>query len=670
MSEALSIPFDDQSEFAALEDRARADVLRWLGIVDRVENFNGSRTKAFVAVGDEFGCSPKTVEARFYRFVKAGRCWRALINRAKFKKPEHGGGLPPLFVDWWKGLVEEHQRNGTVKTAHGALRRRLDAWEAGDESKAIPGFPRPPKRRRGSMPRGMSYKNLNSPRYLPTAIEKAARRQGSRSVALFLPSNISTRVGLRPGEIVYIDDRWYDLKVYSDRNRKPQRPVGFLACDHLTACHPDYCWGVQEWDVEEEKRRTLTRVELTWFVLKMLSFSVGYRRDGSTQYVGEKGAAFLPKPIQDGIIRATGGKFKFRTSGGFGDPVFTELLFHGQHGGNPRFKAPVESCFNLGHNEFSPLLGQVGKDPNHCPEEVVGMDSYAVTIWKLCQSLPPEIASLLISPYLTTTEFGRAAMEIHERINRRPEHTLEGWAESGFVRKMIRASRASENWLSCDEVARLPAPEREKFALAAGDPDCVSPERMTPREAWETRRSSDFAYLDLAAWPVVLPHDPAAGFAYATKVSKKGTIRVGNKRGGEALEYWADIPTAAGDKTTLREGRELLVFANPLAPEFAPCTDLRGRAVGVLELRPRPCASDIDGRLREQGRINATKSALLRNARLRSEGLAATRAAEIEHNRALMQLGSRHDPKAKKPAKRRALERKAEELLEQLEGEE
>src|SRR6185295_476494 len=104
------------------------------------------------------------------------RGWRGLINRARHPK-DRGVGLPQQFVQFWRGILEDHQRDRTGKAAFRQLTMQWRAWRAGDDSLAIPGYelPPPPDVSTG-FPRGWSIPNLR--RHGLKKYEKALRHQG------------------------------------------------------------------------------------------------------------------------------------------------------------------------------------------------------------------------------------------------------------------------------------------------------------------------------------------------------------------------------------------------------------------------------------------------------------------------------------------------------------
>jgi hypothetical protein len=87
-------------------------------------------------------------------------------------------------------------------------------------------------------------------------------------------------------------------------------------------------------------------------------------------------------------------------------------MFEGARKGNYRFKGAIESFFNLVRNETAMLPGQVGKDRDHSPEQMVGLERYNNQLLKAAAELKPEEAARLKFPVLEWNEWTGRAMSL------------------------------------------------------------------------------------------------------------------------------------------------------------------------------------------------------------------------------------------------------------------
>jgi hypothetical protein len=99
------------------------------------------------------------------------------------------------------------------------------------------------------------------------------------------------------------------------------------------------------------------------------------------------------------------------------------------------------------------LPGQVGKDRDHCPEELYGRERENERLLKAAELLGPSKRQLLRYPGLLWSQFQLLAMEIYRRINARTEHDLEGWEKSGHVANEWRLD-PSLPWMPTDQIPR------------------------------------------------------------------------------------------------------------------------------------------------------------------------------------------------------------------------
>lgn len=245
---ALSIiPSSDTLTFAKLPDSVKDEVQLWTKIIGEIDAAK-SKSKAFAEIAKRYPASKSlsaaNIRTKYYAFQRDG--WKALINKAKLPRnnvvaPNTPGGQPVQFVEFWKGLQENYQRNSRA-----AYRELIRRYRNGDQ---IPGIGNwrnvwidsngtmPPEKvpMNPPLPQGWGERNLM--RYKPTQFELTAARIGRSAAAEFRPLVYTTRVGMRPGQVYVFDDVWHDNKVnYLGMNRMAMRPLEFSCLDLFSGC--------------------------------------------------------------------------------------------------------------------------------------------------------------------------------------------------------------------------------------------------------------------------------------------------------------------------------------------------------------------------------------------------------------------------------------------------
>ena len=237
---------------------------------------------------------------------------------------------------------------------------------------ALPGYDTPPPAGPAGYPCGWCEDNVL--RMRPDAYALSLARQGSKQAAGYLPSILKTRVGTRFGQVVFFDDQDYDLKVAPrGMSQRTIRPQGFNCLDYLSGCFMHHAIRLRWWDKDNDQYRTLTSADFTWFVVSYLQRH-GYRQDGAgTTFVFEHGTAtgYNNRSLStyggynnfdEALTCVSHGCIRVERSGLFNQPAFANLLFRPQSSGNPNFKAPLESMFNLVRNRMAALPGATGRN--------------------------------------------------------------------------------------------------------------------------------------------------------------------------------------------------------------------------------------------------------------------------------------------------------------------
>lgn len=564
---------------------AKRDMESWQAdMVAMRDAVGGLRGKVARRIATRRNVSLSSVQQKFYAWSKEG--WMALLNKARVKP---SAVLPATFVEFWRGLIDGHQRRKTtVKQAFRTLCAQLEKWERdgghADSEYAIPGYLTPPRRTQTTrLPLGWSYDTLN--KLKPSAAERTLRSIGTKAYSMHLPPTRASRIGMAVGEVIFFDDEQPDVYVnFVGTNRKAMRPLCFHALDFVSG--KNVGMGARPQILGEEGRvKSLTLRQFEWFVVWQL-MSRGYRADGTgTTLVGELGTAKFSDIFSNALRMATDGKVSTDASGRFGDPAFRGMLYEGQSTGNFRFKAPLESWFNLYRNNMSALPGATGRNRDEAPEESTGLIRANTWFLKQLEELSPERRSLLVSPILEWGAFVSLSTDLIRRINDRRDHSIKDYAALNFTVPLLNMD-GREFPLLPDRLLAMSEPERAKLEiLTASGHARIS--NMSPSEVWAQHAAG---FRKLRGWHV--PALMAEDSARIIKVTKQFELVVDDQDlGSDPLAY---IATAAidqhGRKICLDRGEEYLCYLNPYdAGTMQVCEasgSRRGAWIGEVALNP------------------------------------------------------------------------------------
>jgi hypothetical protein len=566
----FAIPDRDTGEFCRLPAEVRQDIRRLLTTFERIhvaENkITACKVQAITFQGRR-GFSPSSLYRKYYAYL-SGWNWREIMDKAK-AGPDYWAlaeavGLSFEFLEYWRQLCQENQRK--CRPAWRKLIRQWQAWFAGDRKSAIAGYDRCPGPDPATgRPRGWEYSNLM--RHKPTKFELKAARQGRSAAAEHRPLVFTTRAELRVGQYYVFDDFWHDFKVRVLGQHHAQRLLQFHALDLFSACN--FARGykpVLENEMTGAQER-LKEAEMVFLVTHVLE-TFGYR-DSGTVLVVEHGTAAIRADLEAKIADLTGDKVKVERSGMEGASAFAGM-YAGRSKGNYRFKAALESLGNLIHNETADIRqipGQTGSNARlNCPEELHGREREHDALVRAMAALPPERAALLRLPFL---EFGEAVWisnAIHDRINDRTEHELEGWLEAGLTAKEWRMA-PDQLWLSAQQLLGLPVEQRQAIeSYITSQPALTNVRKLSPAEVFAqgrdrlTRLSAPKAALLLyecgAGFGVLDPHEATVAdrlIEFEDKALGPGPHR-----------YLADVRLPGRPVQPLPEGEKFLALVNPL----------------------------------------------------------------------------------------------------------
>ena len=619
---------DDQEAFSRLDEGIRARVATRLEWISKIrEAAWGVKGEVTEKASKALGLSVPTITREVRKYEEKG--WRGLMDH----RGGNGKSVPEEFADYVKRLHLQCQRSTTGREVQRMLMERLKLWkQTGDSKHAIPGYDEPPPITASGFPFGWSEDNIRAMRPDKHALTLA--RQGSKGAAGYLPSILKTRVGLHFGQVVFFDDQDYDVKIAPrGSSQRAIRPQGFNCLDYLSGCFLHHVTRLRWWDKENDQFRTLTQQDFTWFVISFLQ-RYGYRRDNhGTTFVFEHGTAtgYNNRELltfggfsnfDEALAAVSHGCIRVERSGLFNQPTFAGMLFRPQSSGNPNFKSPLESMFNLVRNRMAALPGATGRNRDLAPAEQYGVDHYTGQLLKLWDRLDARHRDLIRFPVMTAEEFGDITRTLYEAINARDDHRLEGWEKLGFVAPQFRFTADERSpWLTRAEVADLPDEARALILSRMETPGHMRPHTLSPIEVARAH-AGELTKLPDHAIPLLIPTQ----WARPATVKENRTIAIKDQLlGPEAFEYLCRIEDRDGARV-LQPGMKLLCYLNPFAPGRLPVCREDGGFLGTLRLRPRAGFMD-QGAILEQLKVRAeVKADLDAEARTHLEPLMRERA--------------------------------------------
>lgn len=482
-------PEDDRSEFEALPDSIRDDVARGLIAFEKI---NGAKNvvRACQQVAHQMagrrGYSFDRLRAKYYEYVRTGD-WRVLVDYARIPKrlkssaeAEAATDLPRDFIEHLKGLMQSNQRKSEP-----AIRLLYRQWRRGD---SIPGYGTwqewfldtypheplpeqcPPER-----PAGWSPGNLR--RYIPEAAELALARQGISAARSHLPDILTTRDGLRPLECIMFDDVKTDFKIMVSGYESPVDLALLVAFDVATGMILRY--GLRPAVFRDDGTRDRLKLRDMKVLIAGLLLQYGIPRNYKMTLVVENQTATVRAGTALALAQLSGNNGQ---SGTGGIEVSKTMMINGtalfggykdRSLGNPDGKAPLESTFNLMHNELGFQPGQVGRRYDAGPAELHGRTREAESLARTARYLTPQQRAALRYPFLNTDQARLVITDAFNRMIRRTEHVMEGFSQVGEWRL-----KEFEPW----------RPEWE-LAEARFLPDHVQwnplPRKESPYERWQ-----------------------------------------------------------------------------------------------------------------------------------------------------------------------------------------
>ena len=572
------------------------------------------------------------------------------------------------FIEYWHGRVLSSKR-GKVKTAWRDLLLDLargetipgygtwrDIYEK--EHHYRPAADEPCPYSVLHPPIGWSLRNLTGLKPDKFACRAAQIGMGAAKMD-FLPTVRMTRVGLKPCQVVEIDDMWYEHYVVFAGNEKPQKVVEFAIYDRLTGyviCHLTKP-VVKGWD--DETRKTLKSVWVN-YMYQYLFCVVGLPRGVRVVIKGEHGTASMDKRTAAVLeqINATRGedeKIEFRAGSIITEPI-AKGLPDAKHHGNPRHKGSLEGLHGTLKNIVDALcFGNIGGGRGKQPEDADTMRDEDTALMKIAETLPAATSAKLRYNFPTWGRFMRVIDRAYEILNGRLDHQMEGWEECGFRVGELKLD-GMNFWKSMDRLDSLP-PEKQatiRTLVAAGKAE-YRERRMSPAEAWRAATAAEkLDRMPDSFAPMILGKE----LAHVGTVGDKLTVTVRDAETGEKY-----IVAAIIDGRPLPRGEKVHVWINPMDCGKAYVCDLQGRFLGVAKVLPTARA-DADASVAELQEQLGLRSAALADAKQKLEPLVKARLKE-RNEAAAANLGALGQ---EDPVERRELEERQRGELAGVEG--
>ena len=615
MSQLLAfLPPQASVEFASFSDDVKADIKAKLALLAPILAMARGHTTACRQVAAQMGVSFSTAW-RWFEAARRGDLHQLADKRrdAKLWQTEHTL-LPAADIATFRAYALKNQR----KVAP-AVRDMHRDWRSGKLTTTQPVDPRT------GLPEGWSVNNLR--KHAPSAYELTASRQGRAAASVHRPKVITTRVGLRCGQYYVGDDVWHDHLVDYPGQRTPVRPLEADVLDLASACLVHH--GLRpRLKRADGSRENLTEREVRWIVAATLR-DRGYRTDElGTTWLIEHGTF----TIRDELARTLWDHFRIRIEM---SSIMADVpwlgSFGGKGGGNPRFKAALESFHNLRHNELAALPGQVGKDRDHTPEEHKALVRYAEQIGAAAERLAlvaPGYADKLRRPVMLYSDFADINDKKVAIINDRRDHHLEGWAEAGH--KVVQYLLGEQ---LLDEAAFLalpvpPGTDVFTWGRTLAEQGHTRSRLKSPAEVWRAGRGELSRLpahgISLILGPELAREQRVEAGEFIWRDAELGTL--------SEWRYFAEITGPNGRRELLADGETYLVHPNPFAYDELCVSDAKGRFMGVARRHDRICRADTAGMQEEFKRIKHHEAELQAELARKAAPLSAERVDLRRHN--------------------------------------
>lgn len=651
---SFGVPPSDADLFASLPDKAQLLVRKRLramrimhGIAETKSVNAAARTVAAMFHGER-GWSQETLNALFPKYMEAND-WTLLVDKSiagpKWYKNKERENVPDAAVDWFASEWALDQR-GKFKAVYARALCRLDQWRSAartcpsakqlrEHPCAIPGYDAPPVAvADNGAPAGWHYSNLK--RLVNIRASKFSRKLiqiGPKAASQIGPKILSTRAGLRVGQYYIFDDGWNDFKVRARDHRsglvQVTRLLSFHCLDLFSGCNVLRGHKPALRDEHDVEQRLKER-EMVFLVTTLLT-SIGYHQSGCT-LIMEKATATI-RQREEEILAQFCPEIKVER-GPRGGGTGISGLFTGPGGGNPRWKAPLESWHNLLRNRTANMLefpAQTGSYSSGLPmpEGLPGLERDTRALMEASLALPEDRAALLQLGMLTAEEAMVALDKVIEVMcNCRIDHALEGWRKCGHIIQEWRR-HASLPWQP--DAALLQYKNGEAQALAdhlAQHPELCRERSLSPREVYDAGQQG-LTKLPLAVGALLM-----GDLTGDERPVKQNVIEVNCPEvdRDEPLRFGLTRRDGRGMEESLRDDEKYLVRVNPLDTRFAWLYNADGSFAGVADNYGRISRADPKAVTTAHGRKQKALAPLVAEARRLAAPLTRAATKRAAHN--------------------------------------
>lgn len=561
------------------------------------------------------GCKKRCAEGRCHcpaelRF-EPGDAW-CLVDFARAPREENKS-LRYETIQFYMACCDDNQRNDEA-----GYREFINVWRQGVKSgrgfrrvgtqtieyKKFPGYDGwPAAAWHGKFPTGCSSSQLRraAVKFGRDDYAKELARVGRASARTHALKVITTRVGLPFGALMQFDDHEDNVKIRWPDQQRFLRPRGFHVYERLSGSVFFQCVKPTLWDADLGKKEALKLLDFRWSVIAVL-MAHGYRNDETgTRMIWEHGTA-NDDALAEMIKAVTKGRVWIEKSGRFGQRAHDgqyDPSTPGHGKGNYRRKAGLESWFALRDSYQAMLAGQTGLDRNHCPEQLAGVERETLAIVRACEGLDPERAAKLQAPLLNWPEFAALSSELHNAIETRRDHNLEGWEKCGFLKTSYLVDG---DWIKQEELKYLGEAKREIIlARALEQPALTNAVRLSPREVW-TRHAGELTKLHWRHLPDLAGEENAhrnSRESDGTYPVRAGVFEIDDASIGFGTMMFEAINL---EGRRLFNGQRYLCFINPLLPTHLVACDAGLRVVGICPAIVAPNALDTKAIGEQQGK--------------------------------------------------------------------
>jgi hypothetical protein len=544
----------------------------------------GQTGKIVKAIADRRGCAESNVRNKKKAFEKQGvvalldsrkKSHRKAMGEVAKKEASIENSAQSLaFRNWVKDIARKCQRSLDTPTVRNHV---LEHWQAAISDPLnpvqcatcdvrwgeIPGYekaPQPDRANGDKFPRGWSLRSFQNILSEMTDYDKAFSKEGPLAAMEHLAPVLTTRAGLRPGEIYMVDDNWHNVTVRYG-NRAGLRPLGLNTLDLHSGCDVSAMFKLRDPSAEKGERG-LNQKDMVWHCVHNMTY-LGFLPDAPTYKVTEAGTASAPKVFQDALSRAVsnaGGELIWHVG------EVSKALVKGLPGlrkGNPKFKAARESLFNLMQNRTALLPGQLGLDYKSTPEQMTALvRQEQKTLNMLSDHLTMEEIAWLNRPTLSIEQFVPLMMKIYQEVNDRKEHNLEGWHECGYVIEEYFHPNHNE-WIPALEFDALPQLEQQGiFQLVAHEPAKYSRSRkLSPLEVWNAGKRH-LKTISPHVWHQIVPVEFAEKRTLPKSTGTRFTL-TNRKEFITGLTFETFYTDYEGKRHNLPAGKDVFIYLNP-----------------------------------------------------------------------------------------------------------